>query len=131
MNIIFLAVLVWLLFMPLAILNGTIRQYVYKERVGELRAHQISSIIFIVVVFTLTGIFLSLVDSYTDKELILIGIIWTTLTILFEFVFGHYVMKHSWEKLFADYNFKKGRIWGLVLLSSFAAPVIVGLILDK
>ncbi len=126
MNILLLSILVWLLFMPLAILNGTIREFVYKKYVGELRAHQVSSVIFVIVVFIVTAIFLTLVDSYTNEELALIGIIWTTLTILFEFVFGHYVMKHSWEKLFADYDIRKGRVWGLVLFSFLVAPIIIG-----
>ena len=36
-------VLTWVFFVPLAILNGTLREKWYSPIVGELRAHQIST----------------------------------------------------------------------------------------
>src|SRR5438045_2723964 len=36
-------VLIWVCFMPVAILNGVIREKWYRPIVGELRAHQIST----------------------------------------------------------------------------------------
>jgi hypothetical protein len=56
----------------------------------------------------------------------MIGTFWVILTVLFEFGFGHYVAKHSWQKLFADYNIFKGRLWLLVLINNIFAPVFSG-----
>lgn len=47
------------------------------------------------------------------------------MTVVFEFGAGHYIFGHSWEKLFADYNFVRGRIWALVLVTTFFAPILV------
>jgi len=74
-----------------------------------------------------TFLFLRYLNSnFSKKELISIGFLWLLLTISFEFIFGHFVMGHTWEKLFADYNILNGKIWILVLFTTFLAPVIVG-----
>lgn len=63
------------------------------------------------------------------RTLLGIGIFWVVITIIFEFVFGHFVMGHPWVKLFADYNLLNGRLWVLVLINNIAAPLISGKIL--
>ena len=114
----------WLLMPIIGIINGTIRQYAYSNALGELRAHQVS---------TVTGIFLFglyiwaltlLWKIRSSAEAITIGLIWLTLTIAFEFLFGHYVMKHPWSRLLHDYNLFEGRLWVLVLLWVTLAPYV-------
>jgi len=114
----------WLLMPIIGIINGTIRQYAYSNALGELRAHQVS---------TVTGIFLFglyiwaltlLWKIRSSAEAIAIGLIWLTLTIAFEFLFGHYVMKHPWSRLLHDYNLFEGRLWVLVLLWVTLAPYV-------
>ena len=41
----------------------------------------------------------------------------------FEFLAGHYVFGNSWERLIADYNVFRGRIWILVLAANIFAPL--------
>jgi len=64
--------------------------------------------------------------EYEKKEPVIIGIMWLTLSIVFEFIFGHYVMGNSWELLLADYNILEGRVWSLVLITTFFAPIVWG-----
>jgi hypothetical protein len=61
----------------------------------------------------------------------LIGALWVVLTVSFEFIFSHYVVGHSWNALLADYNIFKGRVWSLVLLASFFAPLLIGSIIKE
>ncbi|MGB2982028.1 MAG: hypothetical protein WBC77_12360 [Candidatus Zixiibacteriota bacterium] len=114
----------WLLMPIIGIINGTIRQYSYSNALGELRAHQVS---------TVTGIFLFglyiwaltlLWKIRSSAEAIAIGLVWLTLTVAFEFLFGHYVMKHPWSRLLHDYNIFEGRLWVLVLLWVTLAPYV-------
>ena len=113
------------------ILNGVLRETTYKKLVGDLPAHQIS---------TLTGIIFFGIIFYfifknwkieSTKHAILIGLIWFGFTILFEFGFGHYIMDNPWQKLFHDYNISEGRIWGLFLLWITIAPIIFYKILAR
>lgn len=118
---------VWLLLTFAAVINGFIRNFVYQKYVGELFGHQISTLIFIPILFLITWLFLNKSkENYSKKDLYIIGVIWLAITVLFEFVFGHYVFGNSWEKLLTDYNFFKGRIWILALASILFAPVLVG-----
>lgn len=45
------------------------------------------------------------------------------LTLGFEFLAGHYLFGSSWEKLLADYNVARGRIWLLIPIVTLLAPV--------
>jgi hypothetical protein len=114
----------WLALVVVAIINGALREAVYKPSVGDLAAHQIS---------TLTGIFLfglliwgmsRLWPIQSAGQAWGIGFIWLGMTICFEFLFGHYVMGHSWSTLFHDYNVFEGRLWILVLLWTVSAPYV-------
>lgn len=122
----------WFLFMILAIINAGIRNGVYKSIVGDLTAHQISTLIFVIVIFVVTYLILRFSDlNLSGSQALLMGIIWVILTIGFEFVAGHYAFGNSWEKLLADYNILNGRIWSLVLLTEFITPLLSNFILRR
>jgi hypothetical protein len=114
----------WLILLADAIINGALREAVYKKHLGELPAHQVS---------TLTGIILfgviiwALSRSWplpSAKQALTAGFIWLVLTIAFEFLFGHFVAGHSWSKLFDDYNILAGRVWPLILIWIAIAPYV-------
>jgi hypothetical protein len=108
----------------LAILNGAIRENAYSRFMSELSAHQLSTVIglflFGFYVWFVTGIFR--IESSTQA--LVIGAMWVVMTVIFEFLFGHYVMRHPWSRLFQDYNLLKGRIWSLVLIWTAIAPYV-------
>jgi len=114
----------WIGIVIIAIMNGVIRDAVYGKRLGELLAHQISTFTLIV----LSGLYiwlLSLTWKITSpSQALAIGLIWLALTVAFEFLFGHYVVKHPWTRLFQDYNLLEGRIWVLVLIWITIAPYV-------
>ena len=123
---------IWFIFIIAAILNGVLRNSFIAPKVGEHAGHVISTIILICVILVGTYLFISNLNiNYTKTDLLLVGAFWFILTILFEFIFGHYVIGHSWSKLFADYNILKGRVWSFVLLITFIAPYLMGFVLKK
>jgi hypothetical protein len=116
----------WFLMIPLAIFNALLREKVYKLYFTELRSHQLSTFVFIILQLTYTFVFLSIINvDLKNQELIVYGLIWLFLTILFEFGFGHYLMKNTWEKLLNDYNIFKGRLWILVLITIAVSPLLI------
>jgi hypothetical protein len=114
----------WFGMVILAILNGLMRNSVYGPHMRELAAHQLSTltgiILFGIYIYILTGIW----PIESAKQAFLIGGIWLGMTILFEFVFGHFVMGHPWSKLLHDYNLLQGRIWILMLIWTGIAPYL-------
>ena len=116
----------WFLFMILAIINAGVRNGLYKPIVGDLAAHQISTVIFVILIIIVTYIIFRFSNiELNDSDALLIGAIWLISTIAFEFIAGHFLFGNTWEKLFADYNLLNGRIWSLVLITTFLAPYAV------
>lgn len=114
----------WIVFPIIGIINGAIRQIGYGKLMAELLAHQISTVTGII----LFGLYMWGLSLHwkiqSSGEAISIGLIWLVLTIVFEFLFGHYVMKHPWSRLLHDYNILKGRFWVLFLIWIAIAPYV-------
>lgn len=114
----------WLGMVALAVVNGAIRDFAYKTRVGDLRAHQISTlsliILFAVYFWALTYYF----PIESEYHAWIIGTIWLALTILFEFVLGYFVSHLPFRKMLHDYNILAGRVWIFILIWTFIGPYI-------
>jgi hypothetical protein len=120
---------IWFILAVSAIVVATFRVGVLLPKFGEQTAHQFGTILYLIVQFIIIYFFIRKLKIKEVKTLLLIGIFWVVITIIFEFVFGHYVMGHPWQKLFADYNLLNGRLWVLVLINNLAAPLISGKII--
>ena len=121
---------IWLILAVSAIVVATFRVGVLLPQFGEQTAHQLGTILYLIVQFIIIYLFIRKIRIKDVKTLLGIGIFWVVITIIFEFVFGHYVMGHSWQKLFADYNLFNGRLWILVLINNLIAPIISRKILE-
>jgi hypothetical protein len=60
----------------------------------------------------------------SPQQSLTVGFIWLGLTVAFEFIFGHYVVGHSWSELLTDYNILTGRLWIVVLIWITIAPLV-------
>jgi hypothetical protein len=110
-----------------AIVNGIFRQTVLVKKLGQGAARSVSSVTLSAIIFALAYVMLCFAPGdYGGIDLWFVGTLWLTLTVLFEFGFGHFFMKRSWAVLLEDYNVLKGRIWIVVLLVTFVAPYLMG-----
>lgn len=78
----------WLLMLLLAIANGAARDLCYGQYLGELTAHQLSTIIAAVL---LGGVMRAYVRRYPPPSraaALLLGLFWAGLTVTFEFFFS-------------------------------------------
>ena len=112
----------WLGGSVLGVVNGTGRELLYKDRVGEEAAHYLS-----------TASLLLLLSLYVRElqrrwpipsraEAGRIGAYWVALTVAFEFGFGHFVDRKSWAELRDMYDIRHGKVWILVPLFMGVAP---------
>ncbi|MFC1557209.1 hypothetical protein ACFL5L_04425 [candidate division KSB1 bacterium] len=117
--------LMWIPLVFLAILNGVVRELWYKQYLEELAAHQVSTLsgILIFGLFVLILSFRWRIESAGQAGTV--GAIWLLLTLSFEFLFGHYVMGHPWNRLLHDYNIFAGRVWSLLLIWITVLPFII------
>lgn len=115
----------WFALAVIAIFNGVIREYTYGKWVSQLAAHQISTFTAII----LTALFVRFMHQMwpieSSNQAWVIGGVWLVMTILFEFGFGHFVVGHTWSRLFSDYNLLTGHVWVLFLLWVLVVPYVV------
>lgn len=109
----------------LGIANGVIREIVYRDRVGELRANQIA----VAILIALLALYFSILERRwpipTLRAALAIGATWAILTVVFEFVFGHWVDQKTWSELFQNYNVADGRLWLVALIWIGAGPAVI------
>lgn len=117
---------IWLCFIPAAILNGGLREYVLAPVIGRKWALPASGIILCGLIFLITWfMFPRLVKCCSRKEKWLTGIGWSLLTAIFEFAAGT-AEGHGIAELLAAYNPLTGNLWLLVLVSTLVSPVLAG-----
>ncbi|MGD2215860.1 MAG: hypothetical protein PVJ64_03850 [Gemmatimonadales bacterium] len=113
----------WLSFGVIAATLGGLRESLLTPRIGELRAHQIGTAAVCVVVAVIIVLSIPWLDP-TTSQAVAIGALWVILTLVFEFGVFHYIVGEPWERLLADYNVMKGRLWPLVLVTELVVPYL-------
>lgn len=116
--------LAWLAMLCLAILNGILRDLVYARYLSELQAHQVSTLLAIILFGGLIRAYMLRYPARSLRQVLLLGGAWTLAVLAFEFLFFHFVAGHSWSALIAAYDLTDGRVWGLLVLWVGAAPLI-------
>lgn len=117
-------ILAWIPMVFIGIANGLLREATYGKHLSALRAHQVSTVIGVVLfgfyIWGLTYVW----PIASVGQALAIGFIWLGLTVAFEFIFGHYVAGHPWSQLLADYDLRTGHIWTMVLIWITIAPFV-------
>lgn len=117
-------VLAWAPMIVIAIVNGLFRENILSKKFEELQAHQLSTASAIVLFGIYIWFILRVWKPESAGQAWSIGLMWLGLTVAFEFVFGHYVAGHSWNRLLHDYNLLEGRVWVFVLIWVTMAPIV-------
>ncbi len=108
----------------IAIANGVLRQAWYGKYLSELHAHQLSTLIGTVLFAVYIWVVIRFGKPSSAGQAIAIGLVWLALTVVFEFLFGHFVVGHPWARLLQDYNLFAGRVWSLLLVWVTVAPYV-------
>ena len=118
------SILVWLLIIPLAILNGGLREAFLTPRLGESCAQPISGMILIFILFIVSFIFIPRIGKGLPKTYWKIGILWVVLTIVFETILG-LAIGNTFTELLKAYDVTTGNLWLLVILFTGIMPWLV------
>lgn len=116
---------VWLFFGAISMVFGFVRMAFIAPQIGEYGGHVISTVLLIFFVLIITRLLLNFMDvDYTYIDLIAIGALWLSLSLLFEFGYGYYVLARPWPVLLAEYNILEARLGSLVLITELLAPFL-------
>ena len=114
----------WFGMMVLAIVNGAVRDLVYKSRVGDLAAHQISTVVLLILLAAYFRVLTSVWPIESATQAWIIGGMWFLMTEAFEFGMGRLIAGDSWSKLLHAYNLLAGQIWVFVPLWVLVGPYV-------
>ena len=112
---------IWLAIIPLAILNGALREGVINPLIGAKYGEPLSGIFLCIILFVVCWFCIPRIGGGTAKTYWMIGILWIFLTILFETGFG-LLTSDSFAELMKAYDITTGNLWLLVVLSTGIAP---------
>jgi hypothetical protein len=118
------SIAIWLLFIIIESLNGTIRTLWLVPLVGDLWAHQISFVTGSLLILTISTIFARWLNATSLAQLLSVGVLWMLLTVVFEVSLGRWAFGYSWAQIAADYNLFQGRLMSIGLVLLFLAPLI-------
>jgi hypothetical protein len=124
------SIAIWLIFIIIESLNGTIRTLWLVPIVGDLWAHQISFVTGSLLILTISTIFVRWLNATSLAQLMSVGILWMLLTVVFEVSLGRWAFGYSWIQIAADYNLLQGRLMSLGLVLLVLAPLIATKIRD-
>jgi hypothetical protein len=114
---------IWFVIALAAVVNGAAREKYLRPRFGETTGHILSTVILCAVILLFSYLTVGWIGPQTRQEAFLLGGFWVALTLAFEFLAGHYLFGNSWEKLVADYNLFRGRVWLLVVVTTLLVPL--------
>jgi hypothetical protein len=112
---------VWMAILVLAVVNGIVRESVLVPALGSAPGLFLSGLL--LSCFILIAAFLALpwLGARSTRQLLLVGIGWVLLTLVFEFSFG-WLQGMNLDELLSAYTFEGGNIWPVVLLVTAVAP---------
>ena len=122
------AFLIWVIMIPIAILNGGFREYVLVKLGGLARP--LSGIILSVCIFLVAYLLVPKIKNCAKRDYFWFGVMWFILTNFFDL--SAYIKEGTGFKgLLQSYNTFTGNTWLLVVLTALFAPTVVMRIKDK
>lgn len=116
----------WVVMAVVAVLNGVFRETVLVPRTGEYLGHVASTALLVAAILVLSYLYFANTSiEYTRRELLLVGVLWTVLTVGFEFLVG-YLEGTPVSVTLGQYDVFAGQVWILVPLTLLAAPLLFG-----
>lgn len=90
--------------------------------IGSDLALPVSGVSLGVLVFVVSFIFVPRLGPSTQSVYIAVGLFWVVLTLLFEGVFGYFVVGKTWAEIMQVFDVRKGDLFVLVLAVTAVSP---------
>ncbi|WP_348611376.1 hypothetical protein [Halobaculum rarum] len=117
---------IWVAMAVIAVVNGGVREIVLIPRVGEYSGHVLSTAILVAAILLVSFAFFSWTPvDYAQAELVLVGILWTVLTVGFEFAVGA-VEGTPVSVTLGQYDVLAGQVWIAVPIALLVSPLLFG-----
>jgi hypothetical protein len=115
--------LIWLGIVPLAILNGALREGILDPLMGSKLANPVSCAILCLLIYIVSIIYVPRLGKGSKGVYIKIGLLWVFATIIFETVLS-LLMGMFFKDIITAYNVVTGNYWLLVVVFIGFAPTL-------
>jgi hypothetical protein len=116
-------VAVWLIIIALETVHGILRSACLAPLVGDFTARQIAVFSGSILILLIASLTVHWIRAETSQQLLLVGLIWVALTLLFEISLGRLILGLPWDRILEDYDLSRGGLLGLGLLFLLLAPL--------
>lgn len=118
------SLLIWITFIPVAMLNGFLRKHVFESIVSEEIALPLSGITLSGFIYLITWILFPFLGKLSKAQLYTICVLWFVLTILFETLLC-LSNSMSVNDIIRSYNPLTGNLFIVVLVVTGLSPIII------
>jgi hypothetical protein len=118
------ACVAWLPLVPLAILNGLLREALLEPWLGSRVALPLSGVLLALLVIAYALLVTPWLLRQAPRACRSAGVAWLLLTLAFEFPFGHYVLDRPWSGMLEILDVTRGNLMPLVLVATAVAPCL-------
>ncbi|XGV96137.1 MAG: hypothetical protein ACAF41_25795 [Leptolyngbya sp. BL-A-14] len=107
--------------MAVETLHGIARTLWLAPYISDFSARQVTFFTGSLLILTIATLFARWLRA-SRAQLLGLGVLWATLTLLFELGLGRLVLHYSWERVLSDYNLLQGGFMALGLVILVWAP---------
>lgn len=117
---------VWVVMAVVAVVNGGFREVVLIPRVGEYAGHVLSTALLVAAILLVSFVYFRRTPiEYAHLELLAVGVLWTVLTVGFEFLVG-YAEGTPVSVTLGQYDVLAGQVWIAVPVTLLVSPLLFG-----
>lgn len=121
-DLIFKGTLIWLMIVVMAIANGAVREKLLTPIIGSGISLPVSGLLLSMLIFMVAYVSVPFFGSSERNAYIVVGILWFSLTLAFEFLFGHFVGGKPWADILQVFNIKSGDLFTIALITALVSP---------
>ena len=121
---------VWFAILVVAVLNGSLREFVLTPAFGPFAGRLASGVILCAAILLAAWLAMPWFGAMSPARAWAIGAFWLVATLTFEVGIG-LAQGRDFRELFAAYTFEGGNIWPLILVSALVAPPIAARLRGK
>ncbi|RLA53183.1 MAG: hypothetical protein DRR42_05600 [Gammaproteobacteria bacterium] len=126
-EILMAALATWASIAIAAALIGLTSGAVLFDRFGNYASHVLEVSMMVVMIYSLSYVFVSTHQLLNVRLLLGIGTAWVVLTLGLELLIGHYALGEPWARLRRFYRIEEGQLYSIALLVLLASPYVASL----
>ena len=107
-------------------IHGILRVRLLNRHVGDHRARQISVGPASLIILAIAWLSVRWIAPASTGDALAIGALWLGAMLAFEISLGRFVFHVSWDRIFSDFDLRRGGLLGFGMLVLFFAPLLMG-----